>query len=105
MLNKCGRLNYDRVCLFTIDPNWPTFRDWSPNLNDDHLVLTYPVSRAVNIYVKAHTPRQQAGARLVAPATTEIANVQLPDADHYSVVQHPTTRLRLIEVMQDIQRP
>jgi hypothetical protein len=83
---------YAATALVTVDPCWPTFWDWRPNLNDETLRLKYHVDRVVNVYAKL-PEGEQAGAkvetpRVYAPAT----NIGLTDVDHFSIVQSPTVR-------------
>ena len=101
VLNQCFPTGYGQVRLVTIDPNWPEFWDWTPNLNRQSLKLAAPVTCAVNLYV-AGEPRQQCGARLMCTPTTECHNIIVPDCDHYSIVESPTVREVLDEIIDDM---
>jgi hypothetical protein len=92
-------LGYGSTSLLTVDPNKPTWRDWSPNLNDRVLHLTRRVDRAVNVYVIARERRQQAGALVEGPPGLVVENVPVVDADHYSIVGHPVVKSKLKELV------
>jgi hypothetical protein len=95
VLNKFHeRLHYEKICLVTIDPNWPTNWDLTPNLNDHELRLIYPVDHAYNVYVLG-APRQQCGARLVGPDYVKILNQPVLNYDHYDVIHSPAVALVL----------
>jgi hypothetical protein len=73
VLNELGPdlEDYGKVLLLTVDPCWPTWRDWAPNLNGAVLQLDAPVDHAINVYLEA-LPSQQAGSRVSRPAENRI---------------------------------
>jgi len=55
---------YKAVVLFTIDVNWPTWRDLSPNLNKISVAMNDDADMAVNVYLRTPNKRLQAGCRV-----------------------------------------
>lgn len=92
VLNKLPALEYRKVGLFTVDPCWPLWYNWAPNLNNKSLNRPNGVTKAYNFYAVL-PPNQQAGAR-VAGAD----NFPLTGVDHYSIVRSDRVR-RGLQVM------
>lgn len=74
---------YKSVVLFTIDVNWPTWKDIAPNLNNYVVPLFNTPDMAVNVYLKAQKKRQQAGCRV-----SGAMNIQIIDSSvtHHNIV-------------------
>jgi hypothetical protein len=103
VLNNLGQLHYHTSFLLTIDPNWPTFWDFTPNLSHRELRVTKPITQAVNLRVDPQHPRQQCGARLVGPAFVPITDIPLGNCTHYSIVPHPRVREELEKLIADLR--
>jgi len=102
VLNLAPGLRYRSIHLITIDPNWPTWRDWTPNLNGQVLHVTEPVDGATNLYVLAENKRQQAGALLGCLPGVPCKNVIVVGADHYSVVESPLVKQTIRKVIKSL---
>jgi hypothetical protein len=89
VLNIVGPLQYKRIYLLTVDPNWPEWWDLTPNLNDETLRLTRFVTEAINVRVISDDLRQQCGAELVGCG--EIVNYNVAGSNHQDIVNHPAT--------------
>lgn len=86
VLNKLPFLRYSEVAIVTVDPNWALMTDWTPNLNDVNLYVTYPVDYAANVYVIG-SKRQQCGAKLKAKGGAK--NYPVLSSNHYNIIEHP----------------
>ena len=91
VLNKLPTLNYSTINLLTLDPCWPLLTDWTPNLNDYELEVTYPINKGINLQVIG-TPNQQCGAKVVGP---NIKNVEIFNSDHYSIIVNPEVKVAI----------
>jgi hypothetical protein len=96
VLNKLPeRLNYRKTGLITIDPCWPTWKDFTPNLNKKILHLEHNMGRAVNIM--AILPSDQQAGSMVRGSN--VRNVQLYDYTHNSITMSRDVRVE-IEFME-----
>jgi len=73
-------LQYKAVILLTVDINYPTLRDWTPNLNNVWIKLNQTPTRGANVYLREENKRKQAGARV-----TDIENVAVVGETHQSI--------------------
>ena len=103
VLNRCTDLAYKRIILLTIDINYPTLCDCTPNLNKTVVKLTEPVTQAVNLYVHALEPRQQAGALLKTLPGVPCKNKIVDGANHYSIVEAPMVRREIRKAIEELR--
>jgi hypothetical protein len=98
VLNPLGNslLMYRRVGLLTVDPCWPLWHDWAPNLNGEVLDLTAPVDRAINVFLDA-PPDQQAGSLVAGAMNRQVEAIH--DVDHGSMSTHPLAIYSLREIL------
>lgn len=73
-------LQYKAVVLFTVDVNYPTFKDWTPNLNHVWLILNQTPTRGANVYLREANKRKQAGARV-----SDVENLAVVGETHQSI--------------------
>jgi len=93
-------LEYHRIGLLTVDPNWPTWSDWRPNLGDTKLHLDYHC-RATNLRA-IMPPGAQAGAQVIG---LDVLDVPLRGATHHSIVRHPRVRTELRDMLRYLTYP
>lgn len=89
------RLSYQKVGIVTIDPCWPLLTDWTPNLNNEILLLKHRPTLAINVYVIG-TSKMQCGAQILGANTL---NRAVLTSDHFQVIQTKATRAALCEVL------
>lgn len=89
---------YDAVGLITVDPNFPKWNDWTPNLNDYRFKLPPAVDACVNVFVESKNPRKQCGA-VVSCAK----NIPLRGYDHYSVIHAPIIQAEFSMMIGDLK--
>lgn len=90
VLNIVGPLSYRRIYVLTVDPCWPLWWSWAPNLSCEELHLTRFVTHAINIHVIPRELDQQCGARLAGFG--DIENRAVIDATHGDISGHPVVR-------------
>ena len=100
VLNKLPELVYKRTALLTVDINWPTWSDWTPNLNRRTLHLEHKIDRTINLFVNGE-PRQQAGCQLAGPYP--VRNIGLLGYDHGSIVIAPEVRITLRALIEYLE--
>jgi hypothetical protein len=97
VLNRLGRLRFKRVLLLTVDPCWPIRGDWTPNLNEEELVLMTPVNQGINVYLEA--PRDvQCGARLWGHL---VENRAIRGCTHRNITDSLAVRRALRELIKE----
>lgn len=101
VLNWLGPLSYRKVLILTIDPNWPTLKDWTPNLNRCVLQINRPFSRAINVVLVAGSPSQQAGAILSGPCGDKVENRMVHGTTHRDIVDHPEVSMAFINLIEE----
>lgn len=89
---------YAKILVLTIDPCWPTLRDWAPNLNRRILKLRLGVTKGINVYVIGK-PNQQCGALLSGGFGIE--NRGLTKYTHRSVTTSPEAHQALAELITE----
>lgn len=95
------------VYLLTIDPNYPTWKDWAPNLNQVTLRIPCRVARATNVYVLSHQTGRQCGARVEGDPRDLVENIPVSDRlgyDHYSIVKSGIVSGALWDLLEDVER-
>lgn len=88
------KLKFDKTYLLTIDPNWPIFLDWNPNLNDRALLLrNINLTHCTNIQLIGDK-RQQCGARVFSIYRNSLSNLKIKNKkyDHFSIIESLSVR-------------
>ena len=89
--------------LVTVDPCWPTWTDWTPNLNNRTLQVNKPFTRMRNIMLMA-PKRVQAGCRIQYPLMLLPEGEKAPDQvnfiagkpyTHFSIIEHPQAKTEI----------
>lgn len=101
VLNHLKPLRYRKTGLVTIDPCWPTRGDWTPNLNDQVLPLTFDVNLAINLF--APLPRNMQAGSLVSGEN--VMNQPVENVDHFTITTSTEVREAINSVVDFLLEP
>lgn len=103
VINKMPRLSYKKLFILIVDANWPTCKDWTPNLNHKLLHINRPFDHAINVMNIATTPHQQAGAMIVGPCGYKLENRMIKGWSHKTIVDSPQITAAVEELIEESQ--
>lgn len=109
VFNRLIPHRYKGIVIFTIDINYPTFRDWTPNLNQTAVCLWHEPRRAINVYSLEPNKRRQAGAYLshdylpFRDSGFDIANCGVEGYNHQTIVGSPAVKRKLKQTVSFVR--
>jgi hypothetical protein len=92
-------LNYGAVGMITVDPNFPYWFDWKPNLNNYKFNLPLGIDLAFNVYVESNDSKKQCGA-----IVNGSVNQPVRGYSHKTVIFSPKVESDFINVTNELMK-